>query len=54
MTSDDGQFSIDSIPPGRYRVTAWHERFGVITDSVTVQSGVTTALSLTYRPKLRP
>jgi Polysaccharide lyase family 4, domain II len=54
MTNDDGQFSIDSIPPGRYRVTAWHERFGVIADSVTVQGGVTSALSLTYRPKPRP
>ena len=25
VTDDSGQFRIDEIPPGRYRVTAWHE-----------------------------
>lgn len=25
VTDDNGQFRIDEIPPGRYRVTAWHE-----------------------------
>jgi plastocyanin len=25
VSDDDGRFRIDDIPPGRYRVTAWHE-----------------------------
>jgi plastocyanin len=25
VSDDSGQFRIDEIPPGRYRVTAWHE-----------------------------
>jgi plastocyanin len=25
VTDESGQFRIDEIPPGRYRVTAWHE-----------------------------
>jgi plastocyanin len=25
VTDDSGQFRIDEVPPGRYRVTAWHE-----------------------------
>jgi plastocyanin len=25
VSDDNGQFRIDEIPPGRYRVTAWHE-----------------------------
>ena len=25
VSDDDGRFRIDEIPPGRYRVTAWHE-----------------------------
>ena len=49
MTNDNGQFTIDSIPPGRYRLTAWHERFGTITDSVTVSNGVTTSTMMTFQ-----
>ena len=25
VSDDNGQFRIDEIPPGRYRITAWHE-----------------------------
>ncbi len=49
MTNEDGQFTIDSIPPGRYQITAWHERFGTLTDSITVGNGVTTAPMITFR-----
>jgi hypothetical protein len=52
-TNDDGQFTIDSVPPGRYRLTTWHERFGTLTDSVTVSNGVTTAIMTTFR-RARP
>jgi hypothetical protein len=53
LTGDDGQFTLDSVPPGRYRLTAWHERFGTITDSVTVGNGVTTVVMMTFR-RARP
>jgi hypothetical protein len=53
LTGDDGQFTVDSIPPGRYRITAWHERFGTVSDSATVSAGVTTALTMTFR-RIRP
>jgi Carboxypeptidase regulatory-like domain len=53
MTNDDGQFMIASVPPGRYRITAWHERFGTITDSITVGTGATTAPMMTFR-RARP
>ena len=53
MTNDDGQFTIDSIPPGRYRLTVWHERFGTLTDSVTVGNDVTTSIMETFR-RARP
>lgn len=39
MSSTDGAFAIDSIPPGRYRVRAWHPRLGPVEDSVTVSAG---------------
>jgi len=39
MTDADGGFAIDSVPPGRYAIWVWHERFGLARDSVTVVGG---------------
>ena len=50
-TTTDGAFAIDSIPPGRYAVRAWHPRLGAVEDSVTIDAGVTSAVTL--RPKAR-
>jgi hypothetical protein len=36
VTGDDGSFKIGSVPPGKYTVEAWHERFGTKTTEVTV------------------
>ena len=36
LTGQDGSFSLDGLPPGKYTVTAWHERFGTQTQEVTV------------------
>jgi len=51
MTDRRGAFALDSVPPGRYRIMAWHERLGEVEDSVTVTQGQTTELSLTMRPR---
>ena len=42
-----GGFEMDSIPPGRYRIVAWHERFGLLEDSVTVVTGQTAQVRFT-------
>jgi plastocyanin len=36
VTSTDGKFSISNLEPGTYEITAWHERLGTQTASVTV------------------
>ena len=36
MTGNDGTFSLKGLPPGKYTVTAWHERFGTQSQEVTV------------------
>ena len=36
VTSTDGKFSISGLDPGTYEITAWHERLGTQTASVTV------------------
>jgi hypothetical protein len=48
-TGVSGDFKIDSVPPGRYRVSAWHERFGVLHDSVTVAAGGEAVVELRFR-----
>ena len=35
----DGQFVIDGIPPGEYRVIAWHERARMAAKKVRIEAG---------------
>jgi hypothetical protein len=39
VTTPDGAFAIDSVPPGTYRLVAWHEREGTVERQVTVRTG---------------
>ena len=36
VTNTDGKFTISGLDPGTYEITAWHERLGTQTASVTV------------------
>jgi plastocyanin len=36
VTSTDGKFTISNLDPGTYEITAWHEKLGTQTASVTV------------------
>ncbi len=36
VTSTDGKFTISGLDPGTYEITAWHERLGTQTASITV------------------
>jgi hypothetical protein len=39
VSGADGSFTIKDVPPGKYTVVAWHERFGEQTMEVTVPGG---------------
>jgi len=41
VTSTDGKFTISGLDPGTYEITAWHERLGTQTASVTVAANET-------------
>ena len=45
-TGSDGSFAIDSVPPGAYRVRAWHPRLGPVEASLTIEAGKAAALTL--------
>ena len=36
VVGDDGSYSLDNIPPGKYSVKAWHPRLGVMKSKITV------------------
>jgi plastocyanin len=36
VSGNDGTYTISGLPPGKYTLTAWHEKFGTMTQEVTV------------------
>jgi len=39
VTENKGQFKIENVPPGKYKLTAWHEKLKSKTIDVTVEAG---------------
>jgi len=50
QTAANGTFTIDAIPPGKYRVRAWHPALGFTDDSVTVLAGQQVTAAFRIRP----
>ena len=48
VTGTDGKFTISGLEPGTYEITAWHERLGTKTASVTVGANETKTQSFTF------
>jgi hypothetical protein len=48
VTGREGTFEIRGIPPGRYRLLAWHEAFGTIEREVTLAQGQQPTLTLVF------
>ncbi|MDB4899051.1 MAG: hypothetical protein JWN53_859 [Gemmatimonadetes bacterium] len=48
-SGEDGGFSLKGLPPGKYTVTAWHERFGTQSQEVTVGSGETPKVNFVFK-----
>ncbi len=47
-TGTDGKFTISGLDPGTYEITAWHERLGTQTASVTVGASGTKAQNFKF------
>jgi plastocyanin len=48
ISKDDGSFTIKDVPPGKYTVEAWHEKFGAKTQEVTVEAGKPAKVTFTF------
>ncbi len=41
----DGTFTLDDVPPGKYTIHAWHERFSAAPQTITVVAGETVTVN---------
>jgi len=51
VTDENGNYTINNVPPGSYTVTAWQEEYGTQTQKVTVAAGKPGATDFTFKAK---
>jgi hypothetical protein len=54
VTSATGTFTIDSVPPGKYTLHAWHERGGVTTQSLDVPANGAATAAIVFLDSAKP
>ena len=54
VSNDSGTFTIARVPPGKYTVRTWHERYGKLTRSVAVTAGGTATVEFAYTGNEKP
>jgi len=50
ITENDGSFNLKNVPPGVYTIEAWHEKYGVLTQKVSVEANQTKTLEFVFKP----
>jgi hypothetical protein len=48
VTGDDGSFKLENLPPGTYTIEAWHEKYKVLEQTVTIGDKETKTVEFTY------
>lgn len=51
VTGDDGKFQIGDLPPGKYAIEAWHERYGTKTSELTVAADKPAEIAFQYESR---
>jgi plastocyanin len=54
VTDASGRFRIEAVPPGRYTLEVWHERLGVLTREVVVDSTGDAEIEIEYAQEASP
>lgn len=49
VTGADGSFALTDVPPGRYKLKAWHAALGEITKEVEVAAGKSTEVNFEFK-----
>lgn len=49
LSAADGRFTLKDLPPGDYTIEAWHERFGVQSQKITLGAKETKAIEFTFK-----
>jgi len=49
ISDTSGNYSIQGLPPGKYKIEAWHEVFGSKTTEVTVIEGKEAVADFSYK-----
>jgi hypothetical protein len=50
-TGAGGTYTIANVPAGTYTIQAWHEHFGVLTQTVRVTDGSTSTVEFSYEAR---
>jgi len=53
VTGSTGHFDLKNLPPGNYSIAAWHEKYGVQTQQVSIAGGETKTLDFVFRARLQ-
>jgi len=50
VTGDQGSFTIKNLPPGEYQIEAWHEKYGVKSQTIQVGAKESKTINFTFKP----
>ncbi len=48
VSAQDGTFTIKGLPAGNYTIAAWHEKYGEVTQKITVKAKESSTLDFTF------
>jgi plastocyanin len=51
VTNEQGEFSLENVPPGKYTLQIWQESLGTVTQDVTVGNKATATVTVEMRKK---
>jgi hypothetical protein len=49
VSNNQGTVELNNLPAGTFQIQAWHEKYGVQTQSVSVSAGETKQITVTYK-----